>query len=98
MTALVFYFQVHQPWRLRRYTFFDIGKRHDYFDDAENERILKRVAEKCYLPMTALLEEQVNRHEGAFRCCFSITGQPQALHLGDIITPALAGEGVIVEI
>lgn len=74
MTALVFYFQVHQPWRLRRYTFFDIGKRHDYFDDAENERILKRVADKCYLPMTALLEEQVHRHNGAFRCCFSVSG------------------------
>ena len=25
--SLVFYFQVHQPFRLRRYTFFDIGRR-----------------------------------------------------------------------
>ena len=47
MTDVVFYFQVHQPFRLRRYTFFDIGKRDDYFDDAENARIVKRVAEKC---------------------------------------------------
>jgi len=74
MTAIVFYFQVHQPWRLRRYTFFDIGKRNDYFDDAENQRIVRRVADKCYLPMTALLLEQVQRHDGRFRCSFSISG------------------------
>lgn len=74
MTAVTFYFQVHQPWRLRRYTFFDIGRRQDYFDDIENERILKRVAEKCYRPMTLLLEELVHRYEGRFRCSFSVSG------------------------
>ncbi|HRV82413.1 MAG TPA: alpha-amylase, partial [Planctomycetota bacterium] len=74
MTAIVFYFQIHQPWRLRRYTFFDIGKHSDYFDDAENERILRRVADKCYRPMTLLLEELVEQHQGAFRCAFSISG------------------------
>ena len=26
MTDIVFYFQVHQPFRLRKYSFFDIGK------------------------------------------------------------------------
>ncbi len=51
MTAVVFYFQVHQPYRLRRYTFFDIGAREDYFDDELNELVMRRVAERCYLPM-----------------------------------------------
>ncbi|HKX45170.1 MAG TPA: glycoside hydrolase family 57 protein, partial [Planctomycetota bacterium] len=74
MTSLVFYFQVHQPFRLRRYTFFDIGRRHDYFDDVENRRILERVAHKCYLPMNALLLRLVERHGGAFRCAFSVSG------------------------
>jgi len=74
MTFLVPYFQVHQPWRLRRYTFFDIAARHDYFDDAENERILRRVAEKCYLPTNALLLRLIERHGQAFRCAFSISG------------------------
>jgi alpha-amylase len=74
MTDVVFYFQVHQPFRLRRYTFFDIGQRQDYFDDAENERILRRVAEKCYLPMNAVLAELIDRHGDAFRCAFSISG------------------------
>ena len=74
MTDVAFYFQVHQPYRLRRYTFFDIGKRDDYFDDAENRRIVKRVAEKCYLPMNALMLDLVERHAGAFRIAYSITG------------------------
>ena len=74
MTSVVFYFQVHQPWRLRRYSFFDIGAHENYFDDAENARIVRRVAEKCYLPMNALLLEQVERHQGKFRCAFSVSG------------------------
>ncbi|MCI0651226.1 MAG: glycoside hydrolase family 57 protein [Planctomycetes bacterium] len=74
MTAVVFYFQVHQPFRLRRYTFFDIGSRDDYFDDVENQRILKRVAEKCYLPMNGVLERLIERYQGRFRCAFSISG------------------------
>ncbi len=74
MTAVVLYFQVHQPFRLRRYTFFDIGSRHDYFDDGENSRIVRRVAEKCYLPMNRVLLSQIERHAGKFRCAFSISG------------------------
>ncbi len=74
MTAVVFYFQVHQPFRLRRYTFFDIGCSDDYFDDTENARIVKRVAGKCYEPMNALLLRLIERHGGAFRCAFSISG------------------------
>ncbi len=74
MTAIVFYFQIHQPFRLKRYTFFDIGRNEGYFDDTENERIMRRVAEKCYLPMNALLAELVDRHEGRFRFAMAITG------------------------
>ena len=74
MTQVVFYFQIHQPWRLRRYSFFDIGKHTDYFDDAENERILRRVVKKCYQPMTLLLEELIEKHAGAFKVAFSISG------------------------
>lgn len=74
MTSVVFYFQIHQPFRLRRYTFFDIGVRRDYFDDAENERLLQRVAAKCYRPMNQLLLRLIERHGGAFRCSYSISG------------------------
>ncbi len=74
MTAIVPYFQVHQPFRLKRYTFFDIGRSSGYFDDTENERILRRIAEKCYLPMNELLASLIDRHEGRFRFAMAITG------------------------
>jgi alpha-amylase len=74
VTSVVFYFQVHQPYRLQRYTYFDIGGERDYFNGPENERILKRVAERCYLPMNALLLETIESTEGRFRCAFSLTG------------------------
>jgi alpha-amylase len=74
MTALSFYFQVHQPFRLRRYTFFDIGHHDAYFDDAENARIVRRVAAKCYVPMNTLLLQLIIRMRGRFRCAFSVSG------------------------
>jgi alpha-amylase len=55
MRALCFYFQVHQPIRLRTYRFFDIGKDHYYYDDYLNRSIIKRVAEKCYLPANQII-------------------------------------------
>jgi alpha-amylase len=74
LTAVVLYFHVHQPFRLRKYTFFDIGVDDRWFDDAVNERIVRRVAERCYVPMNALLTRQILRTDGAFRCALSITG------------------------
>lgn len=68
-----FYFQVHQPWRLRPYPFRDVGRHHDYFDGEANAQILRRVAEKCYLPMNALLYELIACHRPHFRVSFSIT-------------------------
>ena len=50
--SLCLYFQVHQPARLRLYRFFDIGKDSHYYDDFANRTILRRVAQKCYLPIT----------------------------------------------
>ena len=74
MKKICFYFQVHQPYRLRTYRFFDIGKKHDYFDDYANRKILMKVAEKCYLPSNQLLLELIEKHKGKFKVCFSITG------------------------
>ena len=72
MPAVCFYFQVHQPFRLRRYSVFDADSH--YFDDAANAKIVRRVSEKCYLPATQLLLDLVKKHKGAFRVAFSITG------------------------
>jgi len=74
MVNLCFYFQVHQPNRLKKYTFFDIGHDHFYEDDEKNSTILRRVAAKCYLPTNALLLELIQRYNGAFRIAYSISG------------------------
>lgn len=72
--SICLYFQVHQPTRLRLYRFFDIGKDSHYFDDFANRTILKRVAQKCYLPMNEILLESITRHKGKFKVAFSISG------------------------
>ncbi len=72
MASVVFYFQVHQPWRLRRYTIFDSDP--GYFDDWRNEQVCRKVAGKCYLPTNKLMLELINRHEGRFRISYSLTG------------------------
>lgn len=74
MKTVCFYFQVHQPWRLKRYRFFNMGKDHHYLDDLSNRSIMQQVARECYLPMNALLLNLIRRHEGRFRCSFSLTG------------------------
>ncbi len=74
MKTVCLYFQVHQPWRLKVYRFFNIGKDHNYLDDFTNRSIMQKVARQCYLPMNALLLKLIRENKGAFRCSFSITG------------------------
>ena len=64
MTSVVFYFQVPQPYRLQRYTYFDIGGERDYFTEPENKRIVERVADRCYLPMNKLILEAIEETRG----------------------------------
>ena len=72
--SICLYFQVHQPNRLRLYRFFDIGKDSHYYDDFANRTILRRVAQKCYLPMNSLLLELIEAHKGSFKVAFSVSG------------------------
>lgn len=72
--SICLYFQVHQPTRLRLYRFFDIGKDSHYFDDFANRTILKRIVQKCYLPMNELLLQAIKEHNGEFKVAFSISG------------------------
>ena len=74
MKTVCLYFQVHQPWRLKKYRFFNMGKEHNYLDDLLNRSIMQKVARQCYLPMNALLLKLIRENEGRFRCSFSITG------------------------
>jgi len=72
--AICFYFQVHQPFRLKRYRFFDLGHDHYYYDDFTNESIMRKVAEKCYLPANELILDLILKNKGKFKITFSLTG------------------------
>lgn len=72
MASICFYFQVHQPARLRHYTVFD--KSEHYFDDYKNASICRKVAKKCYLPTNRLLLNTINKYDGKFKIAYSITG------------------------
>ncbi len=74
MKSICLFFQIHQPFRYRRYRFFDIGNDHYYYDDYANETILSKVAEKCYLPTNKLLLKLATKYKGEFKVAFSITG------------------------
>lgn len=74
MIDVVFYFQVHQPYRLRRCRPGDRIKGTDYFDEPLNRLVAERVAARCYLPMNRLLREAIERTDGQFRCAFSLSG------------------------
>ena len=74
MRTICLYFQVHQPFRFRRYRFFDIGNDHYYYDDYTNESIINKVAEKCYLPANNILLDLIRKHGNHFKIAFSISG------------------------
>lgn len=74
MKNICFYFQIHQPFRLKRYRFFNIGRDHYYFDDYANEDILQQIAARSYVPANRMLLDLVNQYKGKFKVAFSISG------------------------
>jgi alpha-amylase len=72
--AICFYFQVHQPFRLKRYRFFDLGHDHYYYDDFSNESIMRKIAEKCYLPANKIMLDLIQKNKGKFKVSFSLSG------------------------
>ncbi len=78
MVSVCFYFQVHQPFRVRKFSIFDIGNSNNYFEERSNlklnnEAILRKVANKCYLPANKLMLELLNKHP-EFKISYSISG------------------------
>ncbi len=78
MPSVCFYFQVHQPYRIRNYTFFDIGKNSAYFEgegenNLNNRFVMEKVARKCYIPTNKILFELLKKHP-EFRFTFSFSG------------------------
>jgi alpha-amylase len=87
MKTICLYFQIHQPFRLRRYRFFDIGNDHYYYDDFQNEEIFRKVANMCYIPANRAMIEMIRKSEGRFKVAFSISGL--ALEQMEIYAPEL---------
>ena len=78
MPSVCFYFQVHQPLRVRKYRVFDVGQNSSYFNDESgtslnNKAIIEKVAGKCYLPANAVLLENI-KNNPEFKASFSISG------------------------
>lgn len=76
--GVVVYLHVHQPWRIKNYSIFDTATDHQYFnDDSEtdrnNQKILRKVADKSYRPMNALLRRLLDTYP-EFKFSLSITG------------------------
>jgi alpha-amylase len=70
MPNVCFYFQVHQPWRLRAVP----GGGLDCFCHEGNGRVLNKVAEKCYLPANRAMLSLIRIYEGRFRVAYSLSG------------------------
>ena len=74
MKTVCFYFKIHQPYRLKRYRFFDIGNDHYYYDDFADDEIITRVAQTSYLPMCDTLLEMIENSNRTFKFSLSISG------------------------
>ena len=73
--SVCFYFQVHQPYNLRTYRFFDVGKRHFYNDEYRNRTEMRRRADRSYLPMNEILMEQIKRYGDKVKYAFYFSRQ-----------------------
>ncbi|MCD8301695.1 MAG: glycoside hydrolase family 57 protein [Prevotellaceae bacterium] len=74
MKTICLYFEIHQPVRLKRYRFFEIGTDHYYYDDFENERAITETAQKSYIPTLNTLLEMAKENAGYFKVAFSLSG------------------------
>jgi alpha-amylase len=73
LPKLILYFQIHQPRRLKHFSFFDIGRGEAYFDDDLNRDIIRRISENCYLPTNRMLGKLISAHPDV-KINFSISG------------------------
>jgi alpha-amylase len=74
MPSVCFYFEVHQPYRLKPYGALQVGRDHEYFDDKLNAKVMRKVADKCYLPANESMLRLIERTDGRFRISYAVTG------------------------
>lgn len=78
MPSVCFYFQVHQPFRIKKYSVFDVGRDHNYFEDENlkekgTRAVIEKVARKCYLPTNEILLDLI-KHNSEFKISYSFSG------------------------
>ncbi len=74
MRNICFYFQIHAPYRLKRYRFFDIGQDHYYYDDFQTEDRIRYLTEQSYLTANRTISDMIRSSNGKFKCAFSLSG------------------------
>ncbi len=74
MKHICFYFQIHQPVRLKQYRFFEIGQDHYYSDDFKTEDQIRQAVEQSYMPALRTIHEMIRSSNGRFKCSFSVSG------------------------
>ena len=70
---IVLYLHLHQPWRLARFRYQDLGTGRPYIDWNRNLEIFRGIAERCYRPALDRLQESVDRFP-EFAFSLSVTG------------------------
>ena len=78
MKSICLIFQIHQPYRLKRYRFFDIGRDHYYYDDFANDEIVSRIGRNSYLPTLQTLRAMHGQYGDRLRVAISITSSEKA--------------------
>ena len=74
MKNICFCFQMHSPYRLKRYRFFEIGHDHYYYDDMATEEHVNWLVNTSYLPLCNTIKDMINLSKGKFHCAISVSG------------------------
>lgn len=74
MKNICFCFQMHAPYTLKRYRFFEIGQDHYYYDDMQTEDRVESLINASYLPLCKTLAEMIRLSKGKFHCAISVSG------------------------
>ena len=74
MKNICFCIQMHAPYRLKRYRFFEIGHDHYYYDDMATEEHVNWLVETSYMPLCQTIRDMISLSKGKFHCAISVSG------------------------
>lgn len=72
MKKIIFFFEMHQPRRIRRSFEIINDSTNNYFDDELNKEIFQRIANRCYIPTLKIFLEASKKYE--FKFSLGISG------------------------